>query len=81
MLELGHVQQQEVCHQLAVLLQHGNSQVREAATLALGHVTGDGRVHAIGSGLSAAEGNVAAQACRVGVKLSLRRSEPKKLVG
>ena len=45
---------QEVCHKFAKLLQHANSQVREAAASALGRMTGDGRAFAIGLALTAA---------------------------
>ena len=40
--------QQEICHQMAELLQRANSQVREAATSVLGRMTGDGRALALG---------------------------------
>ncbi|CAE7430811.1 unnamed protein product [Symbiodinium sp. CCMP2592] len=41
--------EKEICHRLAGLLQHANSQVREAAASALGRMTGDGRALAIGA--------------------------------
>lgn len=41
--------EKEVCHKFAKLLQHANSQVREAAASALGRMTGDGRAFAIGA--------------------------------